>query len=690
MRSAVRVARAARIAVLIVPAAIVLERVGGPRHASREPVALGRVDIAFGDRDVVPEQGPWRLRVMASDGRTTVLEEAPPDGHAAPALLVGDRWVRASTVRRMVRDSGRARFIVATEDPGLELEVTLVERSSTSFGVTLAARPSDGVRAVAETLVARRGERYFGLGARFGPLDARGTLVRATVEPAPDTATDRGMHLAVPFFVSTHGYGVAVHGTTSSRFDVDTAGRGVVTFQAEGPTLEFTVWTGSPLEIVAGFARSAGPAVLPPPWAFRVWKTTIGGEQRVLEEVARLRRSNVPVSVLWIYDLVDQSRQLGWERWVYRPLRPGRYPDPRGFVRRLKGLGYRVLGYVSPEFAVTSPLFTTAAELGYFVRDAQGQPYVTQGMQGHRVALLDFTNPDAAGWWSRLVSSLMRDLELDGWMQDGGDGAPLDAVYASGAAGRDVRNRYPLLYATATRRAVETAGGAATFMRAGFTGIHGVNALFWPCDAEFSWSNELGLPAALRAVLNGSVSGIPFWASEIGGYWGCGPTGPAGEELWIRWLQVGALHPVMRDHLGDKCRNAIDAWTSEATRAALRAYAALHDRLAPYLVAVAVEAAASGRPPMRPVVIGSPDDSRAQRDEFTYLLGDDLVVAPVVYAGARTRTLYLPPGAWIDWWTGRRAAGPDVVTVPAPLERIPLFVRAGSGLHAMWGNAPPR
>lgn len=145
-------------------------------------------------------------------------------------------------------------------------------------------------------------------------------------------------------------------------------------------------------------------------------------------------------------------------------------------------------------------------------------------------------------------------------------------------------------------------------------------------------------------------------------------------------MQLGALHPIMRDHLGDKCNGAIDLWSTPATLAAFRRYATLHQSLVPYLYRLALEAATAGRPVMRPVALVSPDDPRASRDEFTYLLGEDLLVAPVVEAGARHRQLYMPEGEWIDWWEGRPYRGPDLVTVAAPLDRIPLFRRAGAVL----------
>jgi len=191
-----------------------------------------------------------------------------------------------------------------------------------------------------------------------------------------------------------------------------------------------------------------------------------------------------------------------------------------------------------------------------------------------------------------LTTSILVDLGFDGWMQDGGDDAPEDGVYGSGTTGPAARNSYPVAYARATRlAAIEARPDYVSFMRTGFAGSQRYTPVAWPCDNVFSWSPREGMPAALRASLNGSLSGIPFWAPDIGGYFGCGLGGEADHELWIRWAQLGALHPIMRDHLGDKCRTAVDVWTTPATLDAFRRYATLHQRLVPYLYRAAVEAA---------------------------------------------------------------------------------------------------
>lgn len=646
---------------------------------------------------------PLHLELRDPASGRTLLEEYPVERRGALGPSVGSlgflvapdrrggvdpapgrpRWHRVTQVLRLVpRDDG-IRVIAATDDPsGRRLEIELWFTAPGALTVRVRPQPAEGALEVAEGLHSDPAEHYLGLGARFTSLDARGSEVRSHVNGQPDTLHPGGNHLPVPFFVSSRSYGVQAHGMDESVFQLNTVRPDAAIFKTRGAALHFTVFTAeTPLQVVAAHAKAAGPPAVPPRWAFGVWKTVLGGEERVLDEVERIRRERLPVTVLWSYDMVDEARNLGWKRWVYRAAAPGRYGDLARFTRFLRSQGYRVLGYLSPEFSINSPLFPFAVRRGYFVRDASGRPYLREGMQGGPVALVDFTNPDAVGWWQGLTTSILTDLGFDGWMQDGGDGAPGDGIYWSGVAGPAARNSYPIAYARATRAAaVQVRPDYVSFMRTGFAGSQRDTPITWPCDNVFSWSRRDGMPAALRAALNGSLSGFPFWAPDIGGYFGCGRGDSADEELWIRWAQLGALHPVMRDHLGDKCGTAIDVWTTPATLDTFRRYAALHQRLVPYIYGLALEAAATGRPIMRPVALLSPADPRAYADEFTYLLGDDLLVAPVVEPGARMRQLFLPEGEWIDWWGRGRHRGPGVVTVAAPLKQIPLLVRAGATL----------
>lgn len=260
--------------------------------------------------------------------------------------------------------------------------------------------------------------------------------------------------------------------------------------------------------------------------------------------------------------------------------------------------------------------------------------------------------------------------------------------------GAVLHNQYPVRY----HRAAYLAGQAAKpqdvvfLARAGYHGSQLYTTGRFTGDQERSWDAQHGLPSVLAGMLNGSLSGWPYWGPDIGGFFEPGPV-PADEsaearahrlgaekELWIRWVQLGALSPTMRDMLGAQT-DPVTLWTDDETLQVFRLYARLHTALKPYLYRYASIAHTRGLPILRPLFLNYPDDGATYTLHDEYLVGDDLLVAPVLAPGQTARTLYLPTGSWCHYWTGDRHTGPGWVTVPAPLHQIPLFIRAGAALQ---------
>jgi alpha-glucosidase (family GH31 glycosyl hydrolase) len=281
---------------------------------------------------------------------------------------------------------------------------------------------------------------------------------------------------------------------------------------------------------------------------------------------------------------------------------------------------------------------------------------------------------------------LLVDTGYDGWMHDFGELTPADAVFADGRSGSEQRNLYPTLYQRAAAEVCRaTRPDVVFFVRSGYTGSNQWAPAAWPGDQHCDWSADRGLGSVIAAGLSVGMCGTNTWGPDIGGFFEpyARDDSARSKELWMRWCQLGALTPIMRDHLGTKREitpDTVDLWTDAETIGTWRRYAALHNALVPYLYAYAAIAHETGVPTLRHLVLRYPDDPEAALQEDEYLLGDELLVAPVLHEGARARRVYFPPGEWVSYWDERRYAGPGSYDVPAPLEQIPLFVRAGSVL----------
>lgn len=529
-------------------------------------------------------------------------------------------------------------------------------------------------------LATRPGERFVGMGERFGTLDLTGRVLANRVGDGMIHGEDTS-YSPTPFLLSSRGYGLQLD--TGADATVDLRAPGTVMIRVAASDAAVDVLTGpDPATVLTARAALAGRPPVPPAWGLGVWKSLLGGPARVLYDTDRLLAAGVPLDAVWLYDLADPRSGVGWSWPVYGPVMPGWYPDPAGLVRALHARGVRVLGYLSPFLVPGRPGYDEAAARGFLVGGPDGRVFTEPWMYGDRRAYVDFTNPAATRWWQDRVRDAVGVLGLDGAMQDYGDGAPIAGRYASGEPGTAVHNAYPVLYARAAREAVQSVrpDGTVLFARAGYTGAQADVTGRFTGDQTRDWDPVGGLPAVLPGLLSGSISGWPYWGPDIAGFLDGDHLRPAEErELWMRWLQLGAFSPVMRDMLGAQA-DPLGAQSDPGTLAAFRGYALLHRALGPTLVALAGQAHTTGLPLMRPLWLEHPADATAWSIDDEYLLGPDLLVAPVTREGVTDRAVYLPAGGWTDYWTGARATGPGWVRVDAPETRIPLFVAAGSTL----------
>lgn len=604
------------------------------------------------------------------------------------------RWYAVTTVERWERDGDTLQFEAGTNDLIARTARIAVEFLDVAvIRITMTLDRTVGVVEMGWAASSDADEGFFGLGERFARTNHRGHAVLNWAEDSPfDPRPGHDWtYWPVPFFLSSRGYGVLLDTTRRAVFRLASDRDDAWQASADGTELNMVVFAGSdPLDVIRRFTALTGRPPLPRPWAFGVWKTTLSGSDAVRQEARRLREEDLGVSALWIYDQLDLDTNSGWNSAMGYP--EGEYPDLPGLIRELQTERFKVLGYLNPLFIVGRPRTDEGIAKGYFLKRPNGEPYLVPGPDPNpdvgirygSLALYDPTHPEGVTWWQAMLRRMLVEIGFDGWMHDFGEYTPRDAVFADGSTGDEIRNLYPTLYhqtGAAACRAVKP--DFAFFVRSGYTGSNQWAPAGWPGDQHTDWSTDRGLPSIIPAALSVGICGTNAWGPDIGGFFDAydGSDIARSTELWIRWCQFGALTPIMRDHLGPKrmtTPGAVDMWSNEHTLDTWRRYARLHNALVPYLYAYAKIAHETGIPTMRHLVLRYSHDAEARRQDHQYLLGDELLVAPVIEPGVSTRRVWFPDGTWVSYWDDSVYTGPGYVEVPAPIEWIPLFVRGGA------------
>jgi alpha-glucosidase (family GH31 glycosyl hydrolase) len=629
----------------------------------------------------------WRVRLggstqaEATGGEVQVRVHSGAQRAASVLLAVA---LTAVVVTGAVADTAPPQHSLwALLDPALPDVLTVANGASVQGERTAPGRATmhvlaaRGAASLTLRLAARPGERFFGLGERFGSFDLRGQVLAnwsADGMGRPGVATT---YAPMPYLISERGYALHLDTTAAATFDL--SGRDAVTITVQATGLDVDVFTGAdPGTVLSAHATRVGLPPVPPVWGLGVWKSLVGGADKVLADTDALQSAGVPVDAVWVYDAMDNLSGFGWSWPIYGPVPLGSYPDPQAFMASLHGRGVAVLGYITPFVVVGRPGYAEAAARGYLVTGPDGAVDREPWQGSDNRSYVDFTNPAATAWWQDRVRRGLTDTGFDGAMQDYGEDAPVDAHYANGQPGALVHNEYPVLYARAVRDAAQSVKPDATvfFARSGYTGSQASVTGRFTGDQTRTWDTRTGLGSVLAGMLNGSLSGWPYWGPDIGGFFD--GTGSRDVDLWTRWVELGALSPVMRDMLGAQA-DPIGVQTSSATLATFRGYALLHHALEPYLNQLALQAHTTGIPLVRPLWLADPTDPTAWSISDEYLLGPDLLVAPVTTPTTTERTVWLPAGLWRDYWTGGTHTGPASITAAAPAGHIPLYLRDGTG-----------
>jgi alpha-D-xyloside xylohydrolase len=528
-------------------------------------------------------------------------------------------------------------------------------------------------------------ESIFGLGEKFGRLDKRGQLIESWNRDATGVNAELS-YKNVPFAWSPRGWGVFVH--TAARV---THGVGYppwshrsYVIKLDDPTLDlFLIFADSPAEMLEKYTGLTGRVELPPRWSYGAWMSRAFYQtaDEIMDVARQLRERQIPCDVLTLdgraWHKAETRFDFTWDA--------DRYPDPAGFMQNLRALNYRLCLWEYSYLSTLNPLYEELASKKFFLQTAEGETYVHRWLpppNDRRIphlqpsGLLDFTNPEAYAWFRDMHRSLF-EMGVSVMKTDYGEAVPEEVIGYNGESGKRLHNIYTLLYNRCTFEASRKYGDQEGIVwgRSSWAGGQRY-PVQWGGDPQGDWE---GLAASIRGGLSWGMSGGAFYAHDIGGFYGEQAsggllgTGMPDPELYIRWAQAGILSSHTRFH-GTSPR---EPWHyGQQAEEIVRKWLGWRYKLIPYLQSCALEAQATGLPLMRSMALAFPEDRLAWQYEEQYMLGESLLVIPVLSPGGKTQ-FYLPAGRWFDIWEQSWIEGPSTFERQVPLEYIPVFGREG-------------
>jgi alpha-D-xyloside xylohydrolase len=511
------------------------------------------------------------------------------------------------------------------------------------------------------------GELVYGLGERFGPVVKNGQSV--DVWNADGGTSSEQAYKNVPFYLTNRGYGVLVNDPGHVSFEVGSEAVERVQFSVAGESLEYFVIAGdTPREIIERYTALTGRPAPVPAWSYGLWLstsfTTDYDEATVMSFIDGMAERDLPLSVFH-FDCF-WMREFNWSdfEWDARV-----FPDPEGMLGRLHDKGLKVCVWINPYIGQRSALFDEAAAAGYLVKRPNGDVWQWDLWQAG-MGLVDFTNPEATRWYQDKLRVLLGQ-GVDAFKTDFGERIPLGVDYFDGSSPERMHNWYTQLYNRAVFDLLveeRGEGEAVLFARSATVGGQAM-PVHWGGDSTSSYES---MAETLRGGLSLAMSGFGFWSHDIGGFEGTPDAG-----VFKRWTAFGLLSSHSRFH-GSSSYRVPWVFDDEAVDVT-RLFTKLKLRLMPYLHAAGLEATAHGTPVLRPMPFEFPHDPAVGHLDRQYMLGADLLVAPVFTADGSVE-VYLPSGTWTHHLTGETVIGPAWRAERHGFDSLPLYVRDGAVL----------
>ncbi|MEI7025852.1 alpha-xylosidase [Paenibacillus sp. y28] len=520
------------------------------------------------------------------------------------------------------------------------------------------------------------GEYVYGLGERFTPFVKNGQVVD-TWNKDGGTSTEQA-YKNIPFYVTNKGYGVFVNHPEQVSFEVASEKVSKTQFSVEGESLDYYILNGPTMkEVLNKYTALTGKPALPPAWTFGLWLTTSFttnyDETTVNSFIDGMAERDLPLHVFhfdcfWMREF--HWCDFEWDKRVF--------PDPAGMLQRLKDKGLKICVWINPYIAQRSHMFTEGKKLGYLIKKPNGDVWQWDLWQPG-MGVIDFTNPAAVQWFQDKLRGLV-DMGVDSFKTDFGERIPTDVVYYDGSDPFKMHNYYTFLYNKAVFEVLEEKLGkneAAVFARSATVGGQQF-PVHWGGDCYATYES---MAESLRGGLSLGLSGFGFWSHDIGGF-----ENTATADVYKRWLAFGLLSSHSRLH-GSKSYRVPWVYDEEAVDVT-RFFTKLKCSLMPYLFDAAVQATEQGIPAMRAMVLEFGDDPNCDYLDRQYMLGGDLLVAPV-FNEEGIGTYYLPRGTWTHFLTGQTREGGTWVKEQVDYMSIPLYVRPNSLIAVGADNRRP-
>ncbi|SFN60887.1 glycoside hydrolase family 31 protein [Salegentibacter flavus] len=554
------------------------------------------------------------------------------------------------------------------------------------------AYTTEGTGVTAKKIL-RKDEQFFGLGEKTGPLNRRGNSYTMWNSDKPCYSdVEDPLYKSIPFFLSTYNFGIFFDNTYKTQFDFGESSEEHFSFSApDGPFIYYFLYGKNHKEVIGSYTKLTGQPIMPPNWAlgFSQSRGMLTNEKLTRQIAREYREREIPNDIIY-QDIgwVDGLQSFDW--------REDRYDDPEKMLTDLAEDGFKVIISQDPVVSQsTEGQWKEADGKGYFALDERtGKSYDMPWPWGGNAGVVDFTKPEVADWWGELQQKPLDD-GVKGFWTDMGEPAwsneeDTDRLHIKHHKGmhNEIHNVYGLEWDRVVTEQFEKRNPnqrVFQMTRAAYAGMQ---------RYTFGWSGDSGngsdvtagwenLANQIPVGLSAGLGLIPFWATDISGY--CGDIEDYGEfsELYVRWLQFGIFNPLSRAH--HEGNNAVEPWLfGEEAEKISKAAIELKYQLHPYLYTYSREAYDTGLPIMRPLFLEYPTDEKTYEIDEQFMFGEEFLVAPVVEEGITFTQIYLPKGEWIDYNDPQQKfSGEQFIDYDTPLDRIPLFVKAGAIIPKM-------